>query len=231
LFRILLVDDDPGIRKVVERALAFDPELTIRGCGSGEETLRQAAEWQPSLILLDMMMPDMDGPQTLARLRASPAAADIPVVFLTGQSASPSPEELARSGASGAIAKPFRLAALREAVHGYLRNGGTAAPPEDGLATASADEREEFRARLRLDGEKLIALRRQLRSGGDVAALRELRTLVHNLAGAGSLFGFERLSSTASALEISIAAGDRGHGALDGVEAGLDALVDGIEHA
>jgi CheY-like chemotaxis protein len=213
----------------VERALAFDPELTIRGCGSGEEALRQAAEWRPKLILLDMMMPDMDGPQTLARLRASPSTADIPVVFLTGQSASPTPEELARCGASGAIAKPFRLTALREAVHAYLRNAGTVATPEDGFAAASADEREEFRARLRLDGEKLIALRRQLRSGSDAAVLRELRALVHNLAGAGSLFGFERLSSTASALEMSIVAG--GHGAPDGVEAGLDALVDGIEQA
>ena len=229
MFRILLVDDDPGIRKVVERALAFDPELTIRGCGSGQEALRYAAEWHPNLILLDMTMPDMDGPQTLARLRANPSTADIQVVFLTGQSVSPPPEELALSGASGAIAKPFRLAALREAVHAYLRTPDTPATSADGFAAASAEERAEFRVRLRLDAEKLVALRRQLHSGADAAVLRELRTVAHNLAGAGSLFGFEQVSSTASALEMSIMAGDSGHGTAGGVEAGLDALVEGIE--
>ena len=70
--RILLVDDEPDIREVVDVSLGLDRELTTRACASGADALVMAAEWSPSLILLDVMMPLMDGPTTLANLRKNP---------------------------------------------------------------------------------------------------------------------------------------------------------------
>ena len=70
--RILHVDDEPDIRDVVELSLALDPRFTIRSCASGEDAIAEAADWLPDLILCDVMMPVLDGPATLARLRADP---------------------------------------------------------------------------------------------------------------------------------------------------------------
>ena len=67
--RILLVDDEPDIREVVDVSLGLDPEFRTRACASGADALVMAAEWSPSIILLDVMMPVMDGPATLANLR------------------------------------------------------------------------------------------------------------------------------------------------------------------
>ncbi len=64
--RILYVDDEADIREVAAMAIGLDPELQVETCASGAEALLRAAEWQPDLILLDVMMPGMDGPTTLA---------------------------------------------------------------------------------------------------------------------------------------------------------------------
>lgn len=60
--RILHVDDEPDIREVVEISLGIDPDFVIRSCGSGAEALVLATEWLPDVILMDVMMPAMDGP-------------------------------------------------------------------------------------------------------------------------------------------------------------------------
>src|ERR1700676_2298688 len=84
-FRILHVDDEPDILEVVMLSLRRDREFTIRSCISGENAIAEAAEWAPDLILCDVMMPVMDGPATLVRLRANPRTATIPVVFMTAR--------------------------------------------------------------------------------------------------------------------------------------------------
>src|SRR5258708_6985738 len=81
--RILYVDDEPDIRDVVEISLGLDPAFSVRSCASGAEAIAAAAEWIPDLILLDVMMPDMDGPTTLARLRERARTANVRVVFMT----------------------------------------------------------------------------------------------------------------------------------------------------
>ena len=77
--RILLVDDEPDIREVVDVSLGLDPQFKTRACASGADALIIAADWTPSIILLDVMMPFMDGPTTLANLRKNPRTAHIPV--------------------------------------------------------------------------------------------------------------------------------------------------------
>lgn len=107
LKRVLYVEDDPDIREVATMALELMGELELCVCASGADALADGPAFAPDLILLDVMMPGMDGPTTLARLRESPALAETPVVFMT---AKVQPQEVAALRAMGAldvIAKPF----------------------------------------------------------------------------------------------------------------------------
>src|SRR4051794_399418 len=105
--RVLHVDDEPDIREVVEMSLALDPDFMIRGCGSGADALTASDEWPPDLILLDVMMPVMDGPTTLKRLRERPKTAYTPVVFMTARAQAREIEQFVALGAAGVIPKPF----------------------------------------------------------------------------------------------------------------------------
>jgi CheY-like chemotaxis protein len=122
--RVLHVDDEPDIREVVEVSLGLDPDFTTRSCASGEEALAVAAEWPPDIILLDVMMPAMDGPTTLARLRDNTRTAGIPVVFMTARTQSSDLDFFRSIGAAGVIPKPFDPLTLAASVRGYV-------PPSD----------------------------------------------------------------------------------------------------
>src|SRR5689334_9817623 len=102
--RVLHVDDEPDIREVVELSLSLDPAFTVKSCSSGGDALAAVAEWRPDLILCDVMMPVMDGPTTLARLRERPETACIPVVFMTARAQAREIEHLKSLGATGVIA-------------------------------------------------------------------------------------------------------------------------------
>jgi CheY-like chemotaxis protein len=106
-FRVLHVDDDDDIREVVAMSLELDPGLSVQSCGSGEEGLAAAAAHPPDVILLDVMMPVMDGPTTLAQLRKDPRTAGIPVVFMTARVQKRDLDHLTSLGAIDVIAKPF----------------------------------------------------------------------------------------------------------------------------
>jgi CheY-like chemotaxis protein len=118
--KILYVDDEADIRDVAALSLELDPELEVRASGSGAEALVEAAQWVPDLILLDVMMPSMDGPTTLAHLRAAPETAAIPIVFITARTQAQEVERFLSLGAVGVIAKPFDPMALAGIVREYL---------------------------------------------------------------------------------------------------------------
>lgn len=107
LVRVMHIEDDPSIQEVVRIALEIVGGLTVKSCASGQEGLDEAQAFMPQLILLDVMMPGMDGPQTLARLREMPSMASIPVVFMTAKVQPPEVEEYRRMGAADVIVKPF----------------------------------------------------------------------------------------------------------------------------
>jgi len=125
LTRILMVEDDPDIRAVAYLSLTAVGGFTVALCASGEEALAQAEAFAPDLLLLDVMMPGMDGPATLAALRAKPALAGVPALFMT---AKVQPQEVAHYrdlGAADVLPKPFdpmalpgQLRALWERLHG-----------------------------------------------------------------------------------------------------------------
>jgi CheY-like chemotaxis protein len=118
--RILVVDDEPDIREIVDVSLGLDREIKTRGCASGADALVTAAEWSPSLILLDVMMPFMDGPATLANLRKNPRTAHIPIVFLTARTQADEIAQYTSLGAQGVLSKPFDPMTLAASVRSYL---------------------------------------------------------------------------------------------------------------
>jgi two-component system OmpR family response regulator len=119
--RILYVDDEADIREVATISLGLDPEFEVRASASGPEALAVADGWQPDLILLDVMMPGMDGPTTLAKLREHPACSAIPVVFITARTQSRERDRFLALGAAGVIAKPFDPMTLAMTARKFLR--------------------------------------------------------------------------------------------------------------
>jgi two-component system OmpR family response regulator len=104
---LLYVDDEPDIREIVEMALGLVDNLVIRTCASGEQALWIIPSLRPDLVLLDVMMPAMDGPTALSRMRANAVLAAIPVVFVTAKAMPHEVAHFRELGAAGVIAKPF----------------------------------------------------------------------------------------------------------------------------
>lgn len=107
LKKILLVEDEPDIRTVAQLSLQAIGGFAVELCSSGPEALAKAPIFQPDLILLDVMMPGMDGPTTFQELRRRPELAAIPICFMT---AKVQPQEVAHykgMGALDVVPKPF----------------------------------------------------------------------------------------------------------------------------
>jgi two-component system, OmpR family, response regulator len=115
LRRILFVEDDPDIQTVATMALESLGGFSVLACGSGAEALSRLDGFAPDLVLLDVMMPGMDGPATLAALRQRPAGV-VPVVFMTARVQAHEVAQYRRMGAADVIAKPFDPMALSETV-------------------------------------------------------------------------------------------------------------------
>ncbi len=113
---VLYVDDEPDIREIVALALGIDGTLAVRTCHSGAAAIEAALERLPDLVLLDVMMPDLDGPATLARFRAEPSLANVPVVFVTAKTMPGELQRFTSLGAAGVISKPFDPMRLLEQV-------------------------------------------------------------------------------------------------------------------
>ncbi len=118
--KLLYIDDDDDIREVAAMALELDPGFEIMACASGSEALDAAPGWAPDLILLDVMMPGMDGPETLAALRADLRTQAIPIVFITARTQTQEVARLMSLGAAGVIAKPFEPMDLASVARSYL---------------------------------------------------------------------------------------------------------------
>jgi two-component system OmpR family response regulator len=107
LERILYAEDEPDIQQVVSLALEIVGGFTLNTCASGLEAVTEVEGFDPQLLLFDVMMPDMDGPSALAKIREIPAYRTTPAIFMT---AKVQPNEIQRyldMGAVDVIAKPF----------------------------------------------------------------------------------------------------------------------------
>jgi CheY-like chemotaxis protein len=105
--RVLLVDDEEDIRKIGNVSLAAIGKFETLLAANAEEGIEVARAEQPDVILMDMMMPGMDGLSALAALRAAPNTAQIPVIFITAKVQPSEVEHYLEMGAIGVIRKPF----------------------------------------------------------------------------------------------------------------------------
>ncbi|WP_100637927.1 response regulator [Marinobacter salexigens] len=107
LKRIMMVEDEPDIRSVAELALEAIGGFELIACESGQQALEQIVDSRPQLIILDVMMPGMDGPETLKAIRSLPEYAETPAVFITAKVQSDEVRSYLALGAAGVIPKPF----------------------------------------------------------------------------------------------------------------------------
>lgn len=113
LVNILYVEDDLDIQAVAQIALEVVGGFSLKTCSSGSEAIAAIEQgYTPDLLLLDVMMPNMDGPTTLAELRKLPLTAQTPVIFMTAKVQSSEQDYYFTLGATGVIAKPFDPMAL-----------------------------------------------------------------------------------------------------------------------
>ena len=211
---VLLADDEPDIRDVMAISLERDPFFVLRSCASGGEALATAIEWRPDLTLLDVVMPGMDGPTVLSRLRADKRTAPIPVVFVTARAQACERERFTALGAAGVIAKPFDPMALAATVRRFV--------PFDG---ALSPVRHDFLQRLEADAGALAACRPWLSQTHSKAALLRIGAIAHALAGAGGIYGFAGITCESAALSDAAEDNLAGRAGCIDVEQAIDRLL------
>jgi two-component system OmpR family response regulator len=118
--KALVIDDEEDVRYVAQLSLGRVGGMTVLEATSGEEGLARAREERPDFILLDMMMPGMDGAATFRALRKGADTASIPVVFLTARAMASEVQSLKALGARGVVLKPFDPMTLAEEIRAIL---------------------------------------------------------------------------------------------------------------
>jgi len=216
--RTLHVDDEPDICEIVQISLGLNPDFEVRSCTSGPEAIAVAAEWLPFLILLDVMMPGMDGPTTLSHLRGNPQTSDIPVFFMTARAQTRELERFMALGAQGVILKPFDPMTLAAEVSKQFQT------------VRVGTLRGIFMRRAKTDG---ALLKQHLSHGSedlDATALDQVRQIASGLAAAAFLVGFAEIGAAAGALEKAARAKLDGGDSQTEIAPALDRLVVSLDN-
>jgi two-component system, OmpR family, alkaline phosphatase synthesis response regulator PhoP len=117
---VLIIDDEDSVREVAQMSLELMAGWTVLTASSGSQGIARARTDKPEAILLDVMMPDMDGPTTYRLLQVDATTRDIPVILLTAKAQASDREEFNRLGVTGLITKPFDPVQLPEQVAALL---------------------------------------------------------------------------------------------------------------
>lgn len=121
--KVLMVDDDQDIRRICQVSLTHVGKWKVFLASSGFEALETASREKPDVILLDVMMPGMDGPTTLSKLREDPDLAAVPVILMTAKVQKHEVEKYTSLGAAGVISKPFDPMTLPAEIKRLLASG------------------------------------------------------------------------------------------------------------
>jgi CheY-like chemotaxis protein len=119
--KILIIDDDDGVREIIQFSLEAAAGWDVSTADSGSVGLAKAEVEQPHAILMDVMMPDMDGAQTFRQLQTNPAIQHIPTIFLTAKARSSELQQFIDLGVAGVITKPIKAQALVDQICIILR--------------------------------------------------------------------------------------------------------------
>ena len=196
---VLYVDDDADICSIVQATLRLVPGLNVQTADSGERAIDLAHELRPDLVLMDVMMPGLDGPSTLKRMRQSILLADIPVIFLTAKVLPAEISHFLQMGAIGVIVKPFDPLKLYAELFALWHKGRVAGPgPIARGAPANAEAQIDsltstFLQRAWTDVINLAKMIEHAQNG-DRSVFPEVERVSHSLHGAGAMFGFPKIS-------------------------------------
>jgi DNA-binding response OmpR family regulator len=203
---ILYVDDEEDLRNLVSMALETVGGLEVITCGSGEDALRLTAGQVPDLILLDVMMPGMDGPTTFRKLRQMKSLQNTPMAFITAKSQTNEMLELEALGSAGMIKKPFDPMTLFDTVsaiyskHKSKSNHLGATPVEPNMQPLI----ERYRATIAESTKTFIALKQALKAkpqNVDRELINSAISLSHQIAGSAGTFGFIAVGEASLLLE------------------------------
>lgn len=199
--RVLLVDDDPNVGALVSRALGPPEGYTVQVCGSSIDALEHAQAFRPDLVLLDVVMPGMDGPATLKALRANETTADIPVIFMSARADRREAAGYRKLGALGVIPKPFDPALLAATLEEFC--GG---PPVQEAHRGSFDDlRDAYLSELPDRTNAMAALAAALVARGwERPPVESLMSMAHRLAGTSGLYRVDGLARAAGILEAML---------------------------
>lgn len=120
--RILLIEDDPDIQKMVQLSLKYQGGHQVSVASGGKEGLEKAGAEKPDLILLDVMMPEMDGYETCRRLKITPETQGIPVIFLSARAQQTEIQKGKDLGAIGYLVKPFDPMSLSSQLEALVKS-------------------------------------------------------------------------------------------------------------
>ena len=120
---ILIIDDEEDVKDIAQMGLEMAADWNVITASSGKEGLTLAATTQPEVILLDLMMPEWDGKETLQHLKANQSTSSIPVILMTAKTQSAIATDLAELDLAGVITKPFRPLELPEKIISILNQG------------------------------------------------------------------------------------------------------------
>jgi two-component system, OmpR family, response regulator len=197
---VLYVDDDADICSVVQATLRMVPGLDVQTAESGERAMDLAYELRPDLVLMDVMMPGLDGPSTFKRMRESPLLAKIPVIFMTAKVLPAQIAQLLQLGAIGVIVKPFDPLKLYGELFSLWNKGNAmqqGSIPGGGPGEAQAQIDSLTASFLQRAWTDVINLAEMIERGqaGDRSVFPEIERICHSIHGAGAMFGFPKISA------------------------------------
>ncbi len=204
LTTLLYVDDDHILLPIACMALTTIGKFTVNTCSTGADALEAIASgFLPDMILLDVNMPNLNGPATLGKLRHFSQTVETPVVFMTAETDIEKLNNLKSMGILGIIAKPFNPTKLSHHIMN-LWNQQRSMPTKNHTHLISIELHAEYLAQLHEQHVVLERLRDVLtKESFSSTGYQELKFLAHKMAGSGTLFGYPNVSQAAKAVEIA----------------------------
>jgi two-component system, OmpR family, response regulator len=205
--KILLADDEPDIRRIAEIALRGLGEVEVLNASSGIEAFALARQHHPDLVLLDVMMPGLDGVETLERLKTDPETVLVPVVIMTARASRADQARYLARGAADVVVKPFDPSKLVARVEKVLAAATTAEELDRRLAVELAALRDEFVQRLPAQLDYLERMVGALASPPLAEQLDHLAGDVHRLRGTAGSHGLLAFAAALEELEAELVGG------------------------
>ena len=210
--RILVVDDERFSLAVIEASLSSIDDCVVETCRTGEDALELAPAFKPDLLILDVKMPGMDGPETLAGLRRLPETEETPVIFMTATTPVHNAADYHALGANAVIAKPIRRDTLIATIDEVSLQYGVTPPPRPGreIEFVMPDElANEYARAIPEQMERIIAVWDAYRNG-TVDDLSPVADAAHNIAGTAQSYGYAEIGNVATLLEKELFAASGG---------------------